>query len=187
MEHNRIRAQVTNRGQIARVRPVAFAHQRRSLQVAGAARNRHRDGQVQRGKPQRGERYGSSRVGTAGLIPHRRALGRRHPGAGGASQCDDLEIFCVWLFRARLSLAHPAESSAVPAWPSPVGAVRSTVTVPIRLRRPARLSAVSRSPATVATDPAIGTRPLLGQQAAHRLHVLGVNDHAEQLRELLDR
>ena len=32
--------------------------------------------------------------------------------------------------------------------------MRSTVTVPIRLRRPARLSAVSLRPATVAVDPA---------------------------------
>src|ERR1019366_1183264 len=97
---------------------------------------------------------GGRGIGPAVLTPPRRALRSRHPRGGRAGQCDDLEIF-----RAGLGLAHPAESSAAPAWPLPAGAARSTVTVPIRLRRPARLSAVSRSPATVATEPPIGTLP----------------------------
>src|SRR5260370_34192517 len=184
VEHHRARPYVTHRGQVGRVGPAALGDQGRRLQAGCSTGHRHSDGQAQRRQAQRRQRHGGGGGGPPGLIAHRSALGRRYSPTSRAGQCDDLEVF-----RAGLGLAHPAESSAVPGGPLPVRplppppllaapspprpssprpspsrprpaeAARSTVTVPIRLRRPARLSAVSRRPATVATEPAIGTRP----------------------------
>ena len=71
----------------------AVADQRGRLELLRAAGDRHGHGQAQRRQPQRRQGHRRGRVGAAGLVADRRALGRRHPRPGGPGQGDDLEVF----------------------------------------------------------------------------------------------